>query len=101
MARKINFKGIKILERIIMGIAIIFKSLFMAVTQVAWGLIALFGFNALIVYLYKTQGLNVLSVSRIFLQIEGFIQQRIMLFVWIFFIVYLYFEIRELIKVTQ
>lgn len=70
------------------------KSFFSAVTQVAWGLGGMMLLNLLLSYMLK-EGLPT-SVDKQFLIVEQFIFNHMMLFVWVFFGVYLYFEVKEL-----
>lgn len=72
------------------------KSLFLAVTQVAWGLVSIFGLNLIMTYFLK-EGMP-LSISETFLILERFIAGHVLLFVGCFFALYLYFEIKEIIK---
>jgi hypothetical protein len=81
-------------KRIILFIFIAFKSLFLAITEVAWGLVSLFGLNLILVYMLK-EG-TPLFVDKTFLMLEMFITNNIMPFVIIFFCLHIYFDIRSL-----
>jgi hypothetical protein len=78
------------------GLALL-KAFFYAITNVAWGLVSLFAFNALITYLMVSQG-QVNLVNPYFLKAEAFIIDNIMQFVWVFFILHSYSEIKDVIK---
>jgi len=81
----------------ILGITFaLFKSFFLAVTQVAWGLVSIFGLNLLLAYMIR-EGTPI-EVSNLFLQLEMFIGTNIMSFVFIFFALYAYVEIKEVLK---
>lgn len=75
---------------------IFLKSFFSAIVQVAWGLGGLFLLNLLLNYMLK-EGIPQ-SIDKQFLIAEQFIFNNIMMFVWVFFGVFLYFEVRELVK---
>lgn len=90
-------------NEIIKGGAIVFsviKSFFLAVTGVAWGLVSIFGFNALLSFLIvKTDSSFDLSkINPLFLKLEIFISNNLMLFIFAFFALYLYFDIKEILK---
>lgn len=72
------------------------KSFFLAVTTVAWGIASLFFFNILIAYMLK-DGIP-FYVSKMFLQLEHFLITNIMPFVWVFFVLLAFFEIKEVLK---
>ena len=75
------------------------KSFFLAVTQVAWGLVSLFGLNLLLTYIIISQKQVVPElVNNMFITLEGFIMGNIMPFCWVFFILYAFFEIKEVLK---
>ena len=72
------------------------KSFFLAITQVAWGIASLFFLNILLAYMLK-DGIP-FYVSKMFLQLEAFIVSNIMPFVWVFFVLYAFFKIKEVLK---
>ena len=74
------------------------KSFFLAVTQVAWGLVSIFALNAVIYYMYEKQSLDLTTLNHTFLRLETFIGSNIMPFVWVFFVLYAFFEIKEVLK---
>ena len=75
------------------------KSMFSAVTQVAWGLVSLLGLNVVMAYiLAKNEMILPPYIDQTFLKISMFIVEHIMAFVWIFFILACYFEIKEVLK---
>lgn len=76
----------------------IIKSFFLSITQVAWGLVSIFGLNWLITYLMVNRQVDLSSINLLFIQMEGFIVDNIMWFVLAFFILYLYSEIKEVLK---
>ena len=88
----------KTITNVVMTILIIFKSFFIAVTQVAWGLVSLFGLNLLLTYLLREGQVLPSSLNYLFIKLEGLILNHIMVFVIVFFLVYLYFELKELLK---
>ena len=84
------------IKTIVLYIFITFKSFFLAVTNVAWGLLSLFAFNALIVYLYKSQGFDLTLIPPIFIMMEEFIINNILAFVFVFFVLCFYLEQKEI-----
>lgn len=88
----------KIIKPIMVFLAII-KSFFIAVTQVVWGVLSLFGLNALIAYFYIQQG-NVLpeSINESFMFLQGIIMDNIMWFILVFFILSYYSEVKEILR---
>lgn len=81
----------------IIGIILaLFKAFFMSVTQIAWGLVSIFGLSIIINYFVK-EGIPY-YVNEFFLSCEYFILDNIVPFTLIFFILYAYFEIKEILK---
>jgi hypothetical protein len=78
------------------GLALL-KAFFYAITNVAWGIFSLFALNSLLAYLLVSQG-QVNLVNPYFLTAEKFIIDNIMQFVWVFFILHSYSEIKEVVK---
>jgi hypothetical protein len=75
------------------------KSFFSAITQVAWGLVSLFGLNIIIVYLMSKNNMILPpEVDKTFLLLSAFIIEHMMIFVFIFWIVYWYIDYKELKK---
>lgn len=70
------------------------KSFFSAITQVAWGVAGIFLFNIAIAYLIKDG--TPTYISKLFLQGEAYIANHITLFVGAFFIMYFYYDMKEL-----
>ena len=89
---------IKMIKKSALVILSILKSFFLAITQVAWGLVSLFALDISLAYLSEKQGFDVTMVNKTFMDMIFFIQEHILLFVGVFFILDLYFEIRELKK---
>lgn len=76
----------------------ILKSFFLAVTQVSWGVLSLFGFNLLLAYLLKENMIKISEINKLFISLGDIILQNIMIFTLIFFALYLYDEIIDLRK---
>jgi len=74
------------------------KSFFLAVTQVAWGLTSLVVLGIALFYLRDKYGISIAQMSPLFSNLILFIADHIMLFVFVFFIVQLWLEMRELFK---
>lgn len=75
------------------------KAFFYSVTQVAWGLVSLFGFNLIISYILISKGAEMpITISKTFLILEQVIINNMMFFVSVFFVLGLYFEIKEINK---
>lgn len=72
------------------------KAFFLAVTQVAWGLASMVFLNLEIVWVLKEEMTQQISTG--FLRLEAIVFNHIMLFVMIFFIIYAYYDIKELTK---
>lgn len=74
------------------------KSFFNAVTQVAWGIASLVILNASLLYMHEKYGTDLTYVTSTFLKLDAWVFNNIMFFFWIFFILYAYFEIRDVLK---
>jgi len=74
------------------------KSFFMAVTQVAWGIVSLVFLNGALYYMNEKYGTDITSISPTFLKLDTWIFNNVMFFFWVFFALYLYFEIKEVIS---
>jgi len=81
---------------IIVGLA---KAFFMSVTQLAWGLVSLFGLNLVLAYFLKENMPYEISLQ--FIRLEGIIIDNIMIFFWLFFIWYSFSYINEVNKECQ
>lgn len=75
---------------------LVLKSFFVSVTQVAWGLGGMMLLNLLLFYLLK-EGIPT-QVNLTFLKLEMFIFSKILFFLFIFFVVTFYFELRDLLR---
>lgn len=75
------------------------KSFFLAATQVAWGLVSLFGLNLVLSYIITANRQVYPSlINKTFLHLEQFIIENIMLFFFVFWIVYFITDYKELSK---
>jgi len=80
---------------------VVLKSLFVAITQVAWGIAGLLLLQILIVYIMVQNNMEPPEeISKVFLTASLFIIEHIMLFVSIFFVLYMYTETKETMKET-
>ena len=89
-------KGVERLAMAGLIVLALFKSVFNAITSVAWGVAGIFLTNVSLVFLLK-DGIPV-SVNQNFLLIETFILNHLMLFATVFFLLYLYTEIKSFKK---
>ena len=80
----------------LMIIPIILKSFFMAVTQVAWGIVSIVALKVALIYALK--GDLPISINETFLYLTKLIVNNLMIFVWIFFAIYIYFDLNEFLK---
>ena len=81
---------------------IIIKSFFLAITQLAWGLVSLGLLGWVVFFIRKEYPLVGLPDLTKFLDISvNFILNNINLFFWTFFIIYIYFEFKELRKLQK
>jgi hypothetical protein len=69
------------------------KGIFFAVTQVAWGLVSLFGLNIILGYMIN-EG-TTFYIDETFLMMESFIIENMLIFVFVFFILCVYTELKE------
>jgi hypothetical protein len=76
---------------------LILKSFFLAITQLAWGLVSLGLFGWVMLYIKNEYPLVNLPDITGFLSLAiNLIIDNVTLFFWIFFIIYVYFEFLEL-----
>jgi len=76
---------------------LILKSFFLAITQLAWGLVSLGLLGWVMFFIRKEYPLvNLPDLSNFIGLGINFIINNITLFFWVFFIIYIYFEIKEL-----
>ena len=76
---------------------LILKSFFLAITQLAWGLVSLGLLGWVMFFIKKEYPLVNLPDFSWFLGLSvNFVINHIELFFWVFFIVYIYFEVKEL-----
>lgn len=74
------------------------KAFFQSVTQVAWGLLSIFGFNFALTYLASKKSIDITDINILFLRCESIIINNAIWFVLIFLILYSYSEIKEILK---
>ena len=78
---------------------LILKSFFLAITQLAWGLVSLGLLGWVMFFIKKEYPLvNLPDFSWFIGGLVNYILNNVELFFWVFFIVYIYFEIKELLK---
>lgn len=75
------------------------KSFFFAVSQVAWGLLSIFGLNIALMYMIERHGTESLTeLNPLFIKLESIIITNILWFVLAFFLLYSFLEIKEVNK---
>ena len=74
---------------------IVLKSFFMAVTQVAWGLVSIVALKVAIIYALKGEALPV-TINETFLLLTNLIIDYMLWFAFVFFIIFVYFDLKEL-----
>ena len=79
---------------------IILKSFFMAITQVAWGIVSIVALKVALIYALEKDALPV-SVDELFLKIVQIIVDYMVWFALIFFVIYLYFDLNEFAKTVK
>jgi len=76
----------------------IMKSFFHAITDLAWGLISIFGFNLLMTYLATAYEFDLTTITPLFFKAIFFISDHIPAFFWTFFAWHLYFNVNKILE---
>jgi len=88
----------KVVTNIIVGILGLIKAFFQAVAQVAWGLAGIFLFNLVLTYLLKSNQIDTTTINKTFLMVAQIIINNLMIFFWAIFLIYVFYEIKEIVK---
>jgi hypothetical protein len=85
----------EIVKQMMLPLALV-RAFFLAITNVAWGLLSIFGLNALIAYLIASKGIELTTINTTFLAAENIILNNIIFFTIIGFVLEAYRGIKDL-----
>ena len=90
----------KVIKKVSIMILILFKSFFIAVTQVAWGLASIFILLGANFYFIEKGYTENFAINEVFMNLMKFIFNNINWFVITIMALYLYFKIKEYLKLN-